>query len=552
MSQPNSSRISPPPLAGRIACLAIAAAVFLPGLGAAPGHAQPDAGISWQPRFYDPAGAAHLVLPLPCGGAMAFQRVDTPVPSDDPIEDRTVQLGLGDTVAGYVSYLRRAHLRGGFTDAADGAAHYFIGRYELTRDQLAALRSRPGECARPSMRGRLPASGLSWFDAVDAARRMTQWLRQDAPGALPEEQGAAGFIRLPTEAEWEYAVRGGAAVDVSVFNQRTFPTDGPMRSFAWHQGAASARGSLRPVGLLKPNPIGLHDMYGSVEELMLEPFRMNALGRPHGQPGGVVTRGGSILTTPAEFSSGLRQEFPAYGVRDGRPVALATFGARFVVAIHLSVSTERTNRLNAAWLKRFKAGGRDAPGVGGDLTAALDALIGEEIERDRRARLQAIRLQATEERRERQANRLLALKASTLGGAVLVQFLREDAKGIELGKKAVAAFDRAIGQADGRGTIDAGDLRRLRARRSQLIGGIEDRRRRFALNFLSYERNLVTSATEYGATERNQALDVLLKELDLGGRGGLAPLVREFHGDVAAYDTNRDMTRPALRRLALE
>ena len=528
---------------------ALAAAVFL-GAGATPGHARSTSEVDWNPRFYDPAGNADLVLPLPCGGAMAFQRVDTPVPADDPIGDRTVQLGLGDTAAGFVSYLRRAHIRGGFTGEAGAGAHYFMGRYELTRDQLAALR---GECPKPSMRGRVPASGLSWFDAVDAARRMTEWLRAETPDALPAEQGVPGFVRLPTEVEWEYAVRGGAAVDASVFNQRTFPIDGAMRDFAWHQGASSARGSLRPAGLLGPNPIGLHDVYGGVEELMLEPFRLNALGRTHGQPGGVTTRGGSILSTPGELSSGLRQEFPAYGASDGRPVALDTFGARFVIGVHLSVSTERTNVLRTAWLDHFGAEGIETANVSEDLTAALDALISNEIERDRRVRLEAIRLLATEERRERKSHRLEALKASILGGAILVQFLREDARGIERLENALVEFERTIEQAsDGKGIIDAEDIERLRKRRDRIAAGLESRQGRFNLNFLSYERNLVNSATEYGATERRQALDVLLSELQLSGRAGLAPLAREFHDDVAAYHADPDMPTADIRRSALE
>ena len=537
-------------LPGRFASRAFPAGVFglalaaLPGLAPAPGHAESMPAITWSPKLYDPAENADLLLPLPCGGAMAFQRVDTPVPADDPIGDRTVQLGLGDTTAGFVSYLRRAHLRGGFTGETGSDAHYFIGRYEVTRDQLAALR---GECPKPSMRGRVPASGLSWFDAVDAARRMTEWLRAEAPDALPSERGAPGFVRLPTEAEWEYAVRGGAAVDTSVFNQRTFPLDGPMRDFAWHQGASSARGSLRPAGLLAPNPLGIFDTYGGVEELMLEPFRLNALGRPHGQPGGVVTRGGSILSTPGELSSGLRQEFPAYGVSNGRPVALDTFGARFVIGVHLSVSTERTNALRAAWLDRFGSGDTRTANAGDDLTGALDALIEDEIEHDRRVRLEAVRLLATEERRERHAHRLEALKASILGGAILVQFLREDDLGIRRSEKLLALIDTAIEQGS-----DGKEIERLRKNRGTAAAGLENRQGRFALNFLSYERNLVTSATEYGSTERRQALDVLLSELQLSGRGGLAPLARQFHDDVAAYDANPDMPTADIRRRALE
>jgi len=504
--------------------------------------------VSWNPQYYDPDGNADLLLPLPCGGAMAFQRVDTPVSTDDPIADRTVQLGLGSTDSGYASYLHRTFIRGGFSGEG-GGAHYFIGRHELTRDQLAALR---GPCPTPSPLGAVPAAGISWFDAVEAARLMTEWLRAESPGALPTEDGTPGFVRLPTETEWEYAVRGGAAVDAAVFNQRTFPLDGEMRRYAWHQGADSARGNLRPIGLLLPNPIGLHDVYGNAEELVLEPFRMNALGRPHGQLGGIVTRGGSILNTPSELSSGLRQEFPAFGARSGRPVALDTFGARFAIGVHISVSTERTNTLRAAWLENFRGRDDRAESLDADLPSALDAMIDLEVEQDRRLQLEALRLLAAEEQRERKASRLQALKALLLGGAVLVQFLREDDARIERGRKAVTLFDEAIeGASDGKGVIDAEELERLRARRAQVTAGIENQEGRFSLNLLSYERNLVTSATEYAGAEQHLALDVLAEELRASGRSALTPLVREFYDDISSYSATRDMTAEDIRGLAL-
>ena len=180
-------------------------------------------------------------------------------------------------------------------------------------------------------------------------------------------------------------------------------------------------------------------------------------------------------------------------------------------------------------------------------------MIADEVERDRRLRLEAVRLLAAEEQRERKAGRLQALKALLLGGAILVQFLREDALLIERSRNAVAAFDETIEQAsDGKGVIDAEEIERLRARRGKLVAGIANREGRFSLNFISYERNLVTSATEYAKTERRQALDVLLEELRASGRAALAPLAQEFYGDVVGYSANPNMTTEDIRRLALE
>ena len=60
-------------------------------LAAAPAHAQ-----DWPRDLYDPAPEdepADLVLPMPCGGAMAFQKVTVPVDAADPLADRRVRLG---------------------------------------------------------------------------------------------------------------------------------------------------------------------------------------------------------------------------------------------------------------------------------------------------------------------------------------------------------------------------------------------------------------------------------------------------------------------------
>ena len=74
--------------------------------------------------------------------------------------------------------------------------------------------------------------------------------------------------RLPTEAEWEYASRGGRETKWFFGNDPS-----QIEAFAWFKN--NAGGKSHPVGQKKPNPWGLYDIYGNVCERISDTYARN-------------------------------------------------------------------------------------------------------------------------------------------------------------------------------------------------------------------------------------------------------------------------------------
>ncbi len=514
----------------------------------APGvRAQTPAPPDWPLDLIDPAHAeapADLLLPMPCGAAMAFQKVSVPVDAADPLADRRVRLGQSLDRTGYSDYLLPAYLRGPFRDteteagADAGATYYYIARYELTQGQYRAL---SGDCAAPTRADRLAQGGLSWFDAVGLAQGYSQWLYQNAPERLPRAGDAAGFVRLPTEAEWEYATRGGARIDATKFPAPTFFGAGDLRAYARFQAAGSSRGKLGPVGLRKPNPLGLFDVYGNAEELMLEPFRLNAIGRMGGQVGGIVTRGGSVLSSAEQIYSAQRTEYPPFDAATGAPLRGATFGLRLVLASHIVTSDERLRRIRARWAELAGAGETAAQA---DPVARITALIEAEVDPRRKAALDDLKLEFRRSRDRAQTALQQSARATLLAGAVFIDSLDENAG--EIGDKA----------ANIRMLIDlqrAGNNSRVYWRQVEKhVAEIKQMRQVQSTYLLSFRAALETLTTDIGASERRAAYDVLREELSLSGRDRTLQVLDRFWADLVVYAARPDISPADLLAVALD
>ncbi|MBO7074264.1 MAG: SUMF1/EgtB/PvdO family nonheme iron enzyme [Bacteroidales bacterium] len=131
---------------------------------------------------------------------------------------------------------------------------YYIGKFEVTQELWYAVMGTTVSQQRDqadkswSLRGEgnnYPMYYISWNECQEFVRKLNQ-------------KTGANF-RLPTEAEWEYAARGG-----NKSNGYKYSGSNSIDNVAWYDGNSGSK--THPVGAKTPNELGIYDMSGNVWE----------------------------------------------------------------------------------------------------------------------------------------------------------------------------------------------------------------------------------------------------------------------------------------------
>lgn len=210
-------------------------------------------------------------------------------PAASPAKQQAVAQLIGNMVyvQGGTFTMGRTSSKAYWCDDSDQPAHqvtvgsFYICKYEVTQKLWKAFMGNNPSWTKAD---NMPVEWVNWVTAQKFIRKLNAF--------------SGKKFRLPTEAEWEYAARGG-----NRSHNYLYSGSDDINAVAWWKDNSGDK--LHPVGTKRPNELGLYDMTGNAYEWCSdwqEPYQSGAQTNPKGPQTGdwKVMRGGNQSSSESE------------------------------------------------------------------------------------------------------------------------------------------------------------------------------------------------------------------------------------------------------------
>jgi len=211
-------------------------------------------------------------------------------------------------------------------------SNFSIGKYEVTQALYESVMGyNPSGFKNYADSPSRPVENVTWYDAIEFCNKLSERERLQPVYTISEREPATGYpiesatvtpdwgkngYRLPTEAQWEYAAKGGNGTP----GNYAYSGSNDVNTVAWYENNSNRAPQV--VGTKAPNGLGIYDMSGNVSEWCWDRDG-GYMSEPQTDPKGPslgslrTLRGGSWNISDTFVRSALRRgEDPSYGEGD--------------------------------------------------------------------------------------------------------------------------------------------------------------------------------------------------------------------------------------------